>query len=130
MLGQPVDARHQRALNGGGKDEAEGTTFLRGTQTAGDDGIVEFATIYPGWYRGRTVHIHAKVHVDNATALTTQMYFDEDVTATVYETEPYASDGGRDTFNDTDGIFDAANVLTLSQDGDGYLGVITFGVNA
>ncbi len=39
--------------NGGGKDEAEGTTFLRGTQTAGDDGIVEFATIYPGWYTGR-----------------------------------------------------------------------------
>ena len=40
------------ADGGGGKDEAEGTTFLRGTQVADDDGIVEFATIYPGWYRG------------------------------------------------------------------------------
>ena len=34
----------------GGKDEGAGTTFLRGTQTANDDGIVEFLTIYPGWY--------------------------------------------------------------------------------
>ena len=33
---------------GGGKDEAEGTTFLRGSQTADDAGIVEFLTLYPG----------------------------------------------------------------------------------
>ena len=33
-----------------GKDETGDTTFCRGTQTAGDDGIVEFLTIYPGWY--------------------------------------------------------------------------------
>ncbi|MEO8424094.1 MAG: hypothetical protein ABI595_09315 [Actinomycetota bacterium] len=92
-------------------------------------GVVQFVTIYPGWYRGRTVHIHAKVHVDSATALTTQLYFDEDVTASVHGSEPYASDTGRDTFNDDDGIFDVANVLTLSKDRDGYLGVITFGVN-
>ncbi|HET9542285.1 MAG TPA: hypothetical protein VFP02_04350, partial [Acidimicrobiales bacterium] len=52
--------------NGGGRDEAEGTTFLRGTQTAGDDGIVAFTTIYPGWYRGRAVHIHVRVHRDDA----------------------------------------------------------------
>ena len=37
---------------GGGKDAAAGTTFLRGTQPATADGIVEFATLYPGWYRG------------------------------------------------------------------------------
>lgn len=48
--------------NGGGKDAGSGTTFLRGTQTAGADGIVEFQTVYPGWYRGRAVHIHVRVH--------------------------------------------------------------------
>jgi protocatechuate 3,4-dioxygenase beta subunit len=114
----------------GGAGPTDEETYLRGVQVTDANGVVQFVTIYPGWYRGRTVHIHAKVHVDNATALTTQLYFDEDVTTTVYESEPYSSDTGRDTFNENDGIFDAANILTLSQDGDGYLGVITFGVNA
>jgi protocatechuate 3,4-dioxygenase beta subunit len=121
-------SRRPKAARASGPTDDD--TFLRGVQVTDADGVVQFVTIYPGWYRGRTVHIHVKVHVDSATALTTQLYFDEDVTATVYGSEPYASDSGRGTFNDTDGIFDAANVLTLSQDGDGYLGVITFGVNA
>src|SRR5436190_14637523 len=37
-------------------------TFLRGRQTADSAGMVEFHTIYPGWYPGRTVHIHVMVH--------------------------------------------------------------------
>ena len=41
-------------------------TFLRGVQTTNADGIAEFQTIYPGWYTGRTVHIHMKVHVGGA----------------------------------------------------------------
>ena len=105
-------------------------TFLRGVQVTDTRGIVEFLTIYPGWYRGRTVHIHAKVHVDSATALTTQMYFDEAVTDAVYANDPYAEHAGRDTFNDSDGIFDAGLVMTLAEDRGGYLGVMTFGVDA
>jgi protocatechuate 3,4-dioxygenase beta subunit len=101
---------------------------LRGAQVTNGDGIVEFLTVYPGWYRGRTVHIHAKVHPDNASVLTTQLYFDDDVTAQVYEGSPYAEHSGRDTFNDSDGIFDESTVLTLSTDDDGYLGLITVGV--
>src|SRR3954462_11695708 len=49
-------------------------TFLRGRQTADGAGMVEFRTIYPGWYPGRTVHIHVMVHVGDAT-LTSQLYF-------------------------------------------------------
>ena len=33
-------------------DGGEGTTFLRGSQVANADGIVEFLTVYPGWYAG------------------------------------------------------------------------------
>ena len=113
----------------GGSGPTDDDTFLRGVQVTNAKGIVEFLTVYPGWYRGRTVHIHAKVHVDSATALTTQMYFDEDVTDAVYATDPYTQHTGRDTFNDSDGIFDAGLVMTLAEDGDGYLGVMTFGVD-
>jgi protocatechuate 3,4-dioxygenase beta subunit len=114
-------------LGSGPTDEEK---YLRGAQVTDSDGIVEFTTIYPGWYTGRTVHIHAKVHVDTATMLTTQLYFDEEITAAVYEQEPDSSDAGRDTFNDTDGIFDERLLLDLFERNDGYLGLISFDVDA
>lgn len=92
------------ADGGGGKDEGDGTTFLRGTQTAGEDGIVEFLSIYPGWYRGRAVHIHIRVHLDGDVALTSQVYFDDDYTASVHDGAEYLDNGLPDTSNDADGI--------------------------
>lgn len=83
--------------NGSGKDEGEGTNFCRGYQVADDNGIVEFQTIYPGWYEGRAVHIHLTAYVDGQPTLTTQMYFDETYTNTVYGTGEYAQFGPPDT---------------------------------
>ncbi len=104
-------------------------TFLRGAQVTDRDGIVEITTIYPGWYPGRTVHIHAKVHVDNSTVLTTQVYFDDAVSSEVYaQGAPYRPDDERQVFNEGDGIFDPSLVLTLSEEDDGYLGTISFDV--
>jgi protocatechuate 3,4-dioxygenase beta subunit len=79
-------------------------TFLRGRQPTDPAGLVEFRTIYPGWYPGRTVHIHLIVRVDGAE-LTSQLYFPEPVTAVVSGRVPYAERPGRDTFNDTDTIY-------------------------
>jgi protocatechuate 3,4-dioxygenase beta subunit len=115
----------------GGGARTDDETYLRGAQVTNADGIVEFTTIYPGWYRGRTVHIHTKVHLDSSTLLTSQLYFDEQVTAAVYQTAPYASRSGRDTFNDGDGIFSGAGeraLLTLAKEAEGYRGVITLAV--
>jgi protocatechuate 3,4-dioxygenase beta subunit len=89
---------------GGGKDEGPGTTFLRGTQTAGEDGIVDLTTIWPGWYTGRAVHIHVRVRVDGDLVLTSQLYFDDDANAEVLATGAYAEFGPPDTTNATDGI--------------------------
>ena len=99
-------------------------------QVTNRDGIAEFTTIYPGWYQGRTVHIHAKVHLDASTVLTTQLYFDDAVTDRVFAQAPYDSRGEREPRNDGDGIFDPALVMDLSQDGDGYVGTISFDVAA
>jgi protocatechuate 3,4-dioxygenase beta subunit len=129
IRGAVVDIWHCDAAGSYSGFEEEGT-FLRGTQVTDADGVVEFTTVYPGWYRGRTVHIHAKVHLDRRTVLTTQLYFDEEVTAAVYEREPYSADTGRDTFNDSDGIFDERTVLSLSPEGGGYRGVISFDVES
>ncbi|MGH9248293.1 MAG: intradiol ring-cleavage dioxygenase [Acidimicrobiales bacterium] len=113
---------------GGSSDTTDDETYLRGAQVTNAVGIVEFVTIYPGWYRGRTVHIHCKVHLDRTTLLTTQLFFDDTLTAEVYATEPY-SDDGRDIDNASDSIFEDTLVLTVSPAGDGYLGLITFGVD-
>ena len=53
--------------------------FLRGRQVTTSEGIVEFTSIFPGWYQSRSTHIH--VHVYNASGkflLVTQIAFPED----------------------------------------------------
>ena len=111
-----------------GFEGEDGETYLRGAQVTNREGIVEFTTVYPGWYPGRTVHIHAKVHVDRQTVLTTQFYFDDDFSTKVFEGDAYGSAADRDSFNDSDGIYDSALELTLSEEDDGHLGLITLDV--
>ena len=111
---------------GGGRSDDE--TYLRGAQVTNADGIVQLKTIYPGWYQGRTVHIHAKVHLDKETVLTSQLFFDDDISEKVFTTGPYRREASRDAFNDSDGIFDERLLLTISKKGDGYLGLMTFDV--
>ena len=60
---------------------AIGKKFLRGYQVTDSGGIVQFTTIYPGWYAGRAVHIHFKIRnsLTGSTGLqfTSQWFFDE-----------------------------------------------------
>ena len=122
-----VDVWHCDAT---GSYSEPGETYLRGLQVTNGDGIVEFTTIYPGWYPGRTVHIHAKVHLDKRTVLTTQFYFADDFTDRVFSLEPYASDTGRDAFNDSDPLYERDLELSLSKEGGAYLGLITLDVTS
>jgi len=114
---------------GGGGAQTE-TRYLRGAQVTNREGVVDFTTIYPGWYPGRTVHIHAKVHLGTTTVLTTQLYFDDGLSDKVFAERPYSERGERTQRNDSDGIFDEALVLTTKTDadGDGVRGVMTFDV--
>jgi protocatechuate 3,4-dioxygenase beta subunit len=117
--------------NPGGGDTADlqptdDNRYLRGAQVTDADGLVRFTTIWPGWYRGRTVHIHAMVHVSDSRVLTTQVMFDEALNAEVFTTEPYAAHIGRDTFNDNDSIYEPPMLMKVIPDGDGYLGAIVF----
>src|SRR5215210_6271629 len=66
-----------------GSYSEEPESYCRGAQVTNREGIAEFTTVYPGWYPGRTVHIHGKVHLDKQAVLTTQFYFDDKVSASV-----------------------------------------------
>ena len=111
--------------------DARAESFLRGIQVTDADGRVEFRSIYPGWYRGRTTHIHVKVQLGSRTAVTSQMYFPDDVNAAVYRTGAYAPRGQKDTSNAADGIGRTggdAVMMAVAADGDGYLASLTIAV--
>jgi protocatechuate 3,4-dioxygenase beta subunit len=70
---------------GGSQSPTDDQTVLRGTQVTDANGLGEFRAIYPGWYRGRAVHIHMKVHEGGSVVHTGQLFFDDDLTDQVYQ---------------------------------------------
>jgi len=70
--------------------QTDATRFLRGVQVTDKQGLAEFDTIYPGWYHGRAIHIHLKVHLGGHVSHTGQLFFPEDVTEQVATLAPYA----------------------------------------
>lgn len=82
----------------------KGKKFLRGYQLTGSDGSALFTTIYPGWYQGRSVHIHFKIR-NKGYEFTSQLFFDDSFTDQVYENMPYSRREKRSVMNAGDGIF-------------------------
>lgn len=89
-------------------------TYLRGIQLTNTDGVSRFTTIYPGWYEGRAIHIHLKVHTDGHVGTTYegghvahvgQVYFDDDRSDTLMKLGAYAAHVGSRTRNEQDSLF-------------------------
>jgi len=78
---------------------ADPGTFLRGYQRTGADGVAEFTTIFPGWYKKRAPHIYVKVHTGGRKTgrtyeggrvnWTGQLFFEDRYTDAVYARAPY-----------------------------------------
>lgn len=105
-------------------------TYLRGAQPTDDDGIARFATIYPGWYVSRSVHIHVKVHLGASNMLTGQLFFDDALNDRVFSTvTPYTDHVGRDTRNDRDFLYSSACQFLASWHEDGVRAAINLVVD-
>jgi protocatechuate 3,4-dioxygenase beta subunit len=98
--------------------DAEGVysddSFLRGYQLTDANGSAKFTTIYPGWYSGRTVHIHFKIR-GNGYEFASQLYFDDAVTDRVHARALYGRRGPRRVRNSNDSIYrDGGDQLMLA----------------
>ena len=131
VAGAQVDVWHASAAGLYSDEAAIGTAgkrYLRGSQVSDANGAVAFTTVYPGWYRGRAVHIHFRIRLFDDAQTTfdfiSQLYFDEVVTDQVHAQAPYDARGTRDTLNAEDGIYTqngsgAQLLLALRSDGTG-----------
>jgi protocatechuate 3,4-dioxygenase beta subunit len=110
-----------------------GTNFLRGAQRTNANGVATFDTIFPGWYPGRAVHIHVKVHMGGQVVHTGQLFFPAATTLAVYKRAPYASHGSApDTTNASDAIYrNGGNrgMVTIARRAKGYVASVAAGVH-
>jgi protocatechuate 3,4-dioxygenase beta subunit len=111
---------------------AANRTFMRGVQRTNAKGLATFRSVYPGWYPGRTVHVHVKVHLGGNVVHTGQLYFPDAVTDAAYRSAPYAGRPSRDTRNANDSVYrngGKRSLMKLRKSGTTYLAAITMGVH-
>ncbi|MGW0825068.1 intradiol ring-cleavage dioxygenase [Streptomyces sp. NPDC002845] len=148
--GEPPTGEPPTDGGGGGGVHEEPTDderYLRGTWKTDKKGFVTFRTVFPGWYQGRCVHIHTKVHVNGEwtdagyeggnTCHTGQLFFDEETVLASAEVEPYSTNTSTRTTLDEDTIYPdngtEGGLLALkykkkSDISKGVIGTLTMGV--
>lgn len=141
LKGAQVDIWHTDAqgVYSGVRDRSfttVGKKFLRGYQLTDEQGQAQFTTIYPGFYDGRTVHIHFKIRFATAAGanyeFTSQLFFDDTFTDEVYKQAPYASRGNRTRRNANDNFFGGSEgllTLNVTPAQEGYAAVFDLGID-
>ena len=131
LEGAAVDVWHCDAAGVYSGVQGNTRSFLRGIQRTSAKGLALFDTIYPGWYPGRTVHVHVKVSLGSNVVHTGQLYFPDSVTDAVYRRTPYRRRPNRGPRNAGDSIYrngGRRSTLRLTRRGTGYVAAITMGV--
>jgi protocatechuate 3,4-dioxygenase beta subunit len=110
------------------RERSAGQRWLRGTQVADGQGVAAFNTIYPGWYQGRAPHIHVKAWLEDGRELTSQLYFPDALSDSIYRAGAYPRHGGTRMRNGEDGIFRRAGgeapIAEVARSAAGYDGAI------
>ncbi|KAH7332968.1 Intradiol ring-cleavage dioxygenase [Rhizoctonia solani] len=140
------------AGGGGSTSMTDQESFLRGGYTTNSEGMVEFFTTYPGFYTGRTVHIHTMIHTNYSVATNGsiishagnvrhigQLFFDDELNEKILSQGVYANTTETRTYNTEDNILDSENAdgynayasteLIGETETDGILAYITIGVD-
>ncbi|MGI8740507.1 MAG: intradiol ring-cleavage dioxygenase [Gammaproteobacteria bacterium] len=113
--------------------DTRGQQFLRGFQETDNQGVVRFVTIYPGWYQGRTVHVHFKIRTGDESGYeyTSQLYFDDALSDRVFARGAYAGRPRREVRNEQDWIYQEGGkdlMLAVTEQAQGYAGMFDIGL--
>jgi protocatechuate 3,4-dioxygenase beta subunit len=106
------------STNGNGTDYTS-QSWLRGYQLTDATGMVKFVTIVPGWYVGRTTHIHMRFRStyddsSDGSTNTAQLFFDQTFIDSLDTTvSPYSSEGKNSVTNAGDSIYNSEGGTTL-----------------
>jgi len=87
-----------------------GKTYCRGKRSTDENGRVDFSTVFPGWYSGRSIHVHFTVRVSGREYITSQLYFEDTLCDEILAQGTYAPRGMRDTTNRNDSVLGSANI--------------------
>jgi protocatechuate 3,4-dioxygenase beta subunit len=114
--------------------DTSGGTFMRGTQIADARGETAFRSVYPGWYDGRTVHVHFKIFIDDKDMLTGQMYFPDSLSQYIFaNVGVYSRKAARNTFNTNDEFAlshtTRGGFCDIREQADHYLATLVVGVS-
>jgi protocatechuate 3,4-dioxygenase beta subunit len=131
-----------------GLEPTDSDAFLRGIQMTDADGQCRFTTIVPGWYPGRAVHIHVKVHVRGDVSHrhyvgghvchTGQLFFSERMLRDIEGLDPYDENSASRLHNDADSFYQQAGgkssiartkILVPGDPTQGYRGSMILGVD-
>jgi protocatechuate 3,4-dioxygenase beta subunit len=108
-----------------GADDQSALTFCRGVQTTNSSGRVDFSSVVPGWYRGRAVHIHFTVRLNEQEFVTGQFFLEDSLLDDIEQQVDYEERGTRDTRNTQDGVLPASDpspyILNTAKRADGVL---------
>lgn len=105
VKGAKVDIWHANAAGKYSAVEGVSGNFARGTQVTNAAGKATFTTIYPGWYPGRTMHIHFKVWKNGSEVLTSQFFASDADNSKIYTSGAYAARGNQNTSLAADRIY-------------------------
>lgn len=136
-----VGVYSDESSNGIQSEDTKGQTWLRGYQITDENGKATFQTIIPGWYMGRTTHIHFKVRTysgsNETSEFTSQLFFTDTFSDGIYESHSiYDQARERSVYNTDDNIYSARQsdgstvgsdlMVNVAPSGSGYVG--TFNV--
>ncbi len=133
IKGAAVDIWHCDAGGAYSGVDGKASSFLRGIQRTNASGLATFVTIFPGWYPGRTTHVHTKVYLGGTVLHTGQLYFSEVAVTAVAKRAPYNRRGEPDTRNADDAIYrngGKGSLTRVTRDPTGaYVAAIRMGVH-